>query len=659
MTKMLIDIDNIEIPSLPEIKEQTTISITKILSDENLTIESILNYPTLLDELSSKNEELLKFFQKDKIKLLIDYIIKEPEEDNFEKGHKYPFLCCQIFKQNIDEILIQFFNNDDNFELLDYLLSFLPNKKEDIKKLNSILCGYFSSVIESLLIFNPKEFLLYIYSKRKDVLNIMSQFYNESILDILSKILYYENYFIKNDKLKLDDKSKNEFNKKRYDILIDIFKNIKMDMDNEELKAIFFFINKFFSNSNIDKLKDTFKKVIDNRYAMKNLIYNALYNTDLINYLDNDFNKIENKRKNFIIIIDIIIFLLKNIKFIKIDIPSCNSINDKKANIKHTKISQEIFNILERLIKVNFNKSNSKEKKILTSFNDYSFIPLGEYKIKIITFISHLIPYFSKIGKYFDEIIIKTNFFKFGFEYIFEYEWNNLYQEEFLNLMKMLLIYPSQHELLINHLFQDIKLFELIKNNFINNDNNKFNFNNNISSPISRGYKAFLINLCYKLNTSFGESPIGQNINGSFEFRHNDNNNKGIFGNFNLENNIYLDTNNPFHTNDNFENIVNDNLIDDEYMNKYLEKNLIEEWNIFYKNNILSLIKQYANKDWPKKNERNIYDFLFEEIDDNNINNNDFVEKIKSDEKNILDTIKENENNSINEKVILKKEEIE
>ena len=302
MTKMLIDIDNIEIPSLPEIKEQTTISITKILSDENLTIESILNYPTLLDELSSKNEELLKFFQKDKIKLLIDYIIKEPEEDNFEKGHKYPFLCCQIFKQNIDEILIQFFNNDDNFELLDYLLSFLPNKKEDIKKLNSILCEYFSSVIESLLIFNPKEFLLYIYSKRKDVLNIMSQFYNESILDILSKILYYENYFIKNDKLKLDDKSKNEFNKKRYDILIDIFKNIKMDMDNEELKAIYFFINKFFSNSNIDKLKDIFKKVIDNRYAMKNLIYNALYNTDLINYLDNDFNKIENKRKNFIII---------------------------------------------------------------------------------------------------------------------------------------------------------------------------------------------------------------------------------------------------------------------------------------------------------------------------------------------------------------------
>ena len=94
-------------------------------------------------------------------------------------------------------------------------------------------------------------------------------------------------------------------------------------------------------------------------------------------------------------------------------------------------------------------------------------------------------------------------------------------------------------------------------------------------------------------------------------------------------------------------------------MNKYLEKNLIEEWNIFYKNNILSLIKQYANKDWPKKNERNIYDFLFEEIDDNNINNNDFVEKIKSDEKNILDTIKENENNSINEKEILKKEEIE
>ena len=166
--------DNIEIPSDPIIEEKPKIPLSQILSDANTTIENILNYPTILDEFNSKNEELLKYFQKDKIKILIDFIIKEPEEDNFEKGHKFPFLCCELFKSGNDELLNQFFFEDnnkenENFELLDYLLSFLLNKNESKKKLNNILCGYFSSVIESLLNYNPNSFLEYIYLKRKDV----------------------------------------------------------------------------------------------------------------------------------------------------------------------------------------------------------------------------------------------------------------------------------------------------------------------------------------------------------------------------------------------------------------------------------------------------------------------------------------------------------
>ena len=462
---MQLNVDNIEIPSVPKIEEKPTIPISQILSDSNTTIENILNYPTILDEINSKNEELLKYFQKDKIKILIDFIIKEQEEDNFEKGHKFPFLCCEIFKSGKDELLNKFFVNDnnkenENFELLDYLFSFLQNKNESKKKLNNILCGYFSSVIESLLNYNPNSFLEYIYLKRKDVLNIMAHCYDDSIMDLLSQLLFIENFYKNNDKNKLSETNKNEFNKIRYDILIDIFKNIKIDMDNEELNSIYCFITKFFS---------------------------TIYNSDLINYLDNDLLKIENKRKNFIIIIDIIIFLLKTIKYLSLEIPSCSSSNDKKSNIKHTKISQEIFNILERLIKVNFIKRNSKDSKILSSFDEYSFIPLGEYKIKIIELISSLIPYFSKVAKYFDEIIIKTDFFKTAFEYLFEYEWNNLYQEQFLNLIKVLLIHSPEHEFLINHLIKDIKLFDIIKEHIIDSENNKFKFNNEISTPISRG----------------------------------------------------------------------------------------------------------------------------------------------------------------------------
>ena len=643
---MQLNIDNIEIPSEPIIQEKPTIPISQILSNENITIENILNYPTILDEFNSKNEELLKYFQKDKIKILIDFIIKEPEEDNFEKGHKFPFLCCEIFKSGNVEILNQFFvdeNNkeNENFELLDYLLSFLPNKNEHKKELNNILSGYFSSVIESLLNYNPNSFLEYIYLKRKDVLNIMAHCYDDSIMNLLSQLLFIENYYKNNDKNKLSETNKNEFNKIRNDILIDIFKNIKINMDNEDLNSIYCFITKFFSNTNIDLLKETFKKVITNRFAMKNLIYNTLYNTDLINYLDNDFIKVENKRKNFIIIIDIIIFLLKTIKYLQLEMPSCNSINDKKANIKHTKISQEIFNILEKLIKVNFIKINFKENKILSSFNEFSFIPLGEYKIKIIELISCLIPYFSKIAKYFDEIIIKTDFFKTAFEYLFEHEWNNLYQEQFLNLIKVLLIYSPEHELLINYLIKDIKVFDLIKDHIINSENDKFKFNNEISTPITRGFKAFLINLSYKLNIAMGGVPIGQNLNGSFEFRHN----KSTLGDNKLTFNFGNDINININLNEKMDNPNNKfyEILNNECMEKYAT----EEWNIFYENNILGLINQYANKEWRIKKEGNMLDFHSEEKKDDNQNNNNtqqFIEKINSEENNIINNIIEEEN---------------
>ena len=344
------------------------------------------------------------------------------------------------------------------------------------------------------------------------------------------------------------------------------------------------------------------------------------------------------------IIIDIINFLLKNISILKLEFPSSNSNADIKANIKHTKISQEIINILERLIKVNFNKKNNKGNKILSSFNGFYFLPLGEYKIKIVELISNLIPYFSKSSKLFDQILIKTNFFKYGFDFIFEYEWNNLYQEEFLNLIKNIFLYSSQHELLIEHLFKDIKILELIKNNLIISDNNKFKFNNDISTEISRGYKAFLINLSYKINIFMGDPPIGNNLNGSFEFRYNKNISNEKQNYFNIANDINIYINSDGINNKNIDDKENYNLISEEINNKNKEKYSNEDWDNFYKNNILYLIKQYCDKNWPIKKEENIFDFLFQENDESNNtindNNNNF-EIINNDKNNLLDNIKE------------------
>ena len=559
-------------------------SINKLLSDKNTTLEKILKEEDLLYELEAHNEKLIKFFDKDKIKRLLDYIIKEPEVDennmdnieNKDKGYKFPFISSQIFDLKKQELYKYFFmtnkeikeeeNNDKNnlinkdnkeeenkdldkeqivddkekennknetgskddeekvqtdsgenrIELLDYLFAFLPKEYKEEKKLNYVLCGYFSSLISNMLEVNPMVLIKYIYNIRKDIFNLMiTHSYRKSIIEALSKILQLEKYY-KDFSSKSNEKIKNDMNDTRIEVLKNIISSINIDMDNEKLNSIYFFIIGLFDSSNINDMKDIFKKFIDNKNIMKALITKPLNNIDLI---INNNNNVHNKRNNFMIIIDIIIYLLKIIKILKIKLPESASLTS--STIRHTKFSSEILDILPKLIKNNFNKKNDKDKKILQCFNEYELSPLGEYKIKIVELISYLFPYCKKLSKFFDKILINTDFFKNGFTYIFEYEWNNLYQESFLFLLKTSLDESEFHDQLFNYLFNKLKIVEIIKSHVNNEDKFKFR-NNEISSDISHGYTSFLISLCYKINTVIGGTPLGLNSNpaneGSFEF---------------------------------------------------------------------------------------------------------------------------------------------
>ena len=787
-------------------------SIQKILSDKNKTLEDLLREEDLLHELNSKNEELFKYFDKEKIKKLIDYIIKEPEidenapetQENKDKGYKFPFVCYQIFGLELEELLKYFFmtnkqiekelknenkenvenkkednnkevekkenesnennnnkdkskkeesenNNEDKdkkdlknkqnelidnkedkkdiekqkkdeikdnekeknkeekeiieekkivkkenkdeekekieenkdiddnkdvknkedsnekkveknqsekkenieenkehnkeenkeenkeknkeekkeenkeknkeenkeenkslenrIELIDYLFTFLSKDYKEGNKLNYVLCGYFSSLITNLLNVNPTVFLKYIYKERKDIFKLMtSHFYRKSISNALSKILYFENYFSE-DTVELDEETKKDMNNTRDEVLLDIFSSININMDNERLNSIYFFITELFETSTINETKEIFKNMIDNKNIIKALIYKPLANLDLT------INFNENRRENFIIIIDIIIFFLINIKKAKLDIPTCTS-SDSKSSIKHTAISSELFIILPKLIKNNFNKKNHIEKKILQSFDECQLSPLGEFKIKIVDLIYHLIPYFKKVSKFFDDILIKSEFFKHGFDFLFQYEWNNLYQETFLSLLKTLLDYSEYHDLIFNYLFNQLKIIEIIKSH--SHKENKFKFINkgkdsegkDISKDISRGYISFLVSLCYKINTVIGGDPLGVNANpsteGSFEFIpkvNEDNDNNDFFCNIDDKN----------ENSDKKENKEEDEIkkgVPIESMKKYLN----DDWALFFNENISNIIKQYCDKNWPpKEKDMEIFDFLFQE----------------------------------------------
>jgi hypothetical protein len=56
------------------------------------------------------NEKLLKYFDHDKLKVLIDFITTMPPEDADQKvGHKYPFTSSEIFQTELNTIFEKFF----------------------------------------------------------------------------------------------------------------------------------------------------------------------------------------------------------------------------------------------------------------------------------------------------------------------------------------------------------------------------------------------------------------------------------------------------------------------------------------------------------------------------------------------------------------------
>ena len=88
------------------------------------SLEDLLTLEGITEELQNKNKKLINFLTKEKIKQMLDYIIKEPKEDDYNKGHKFPFVCSKLF--NIEEKNIMNFFHMTDKELIEEKNKFEP-----------------------------------------------------------------------------------------------------------------------------------------------------------------------------------------------------------------------------------------------------------------------------------------------------------------------------------------------------------------------------------------------------------------------------------------------------------------------------------------------------------------------------------------------------
>ena len=89
----------------------------KISENNKIPLEEILSDDTLIDEIQTQNKIVLKYLSKDKIKQMIDYIIKEPPNDSsHDKGYKFPWVCSQIFNLGDANIMKYFLKTNKELE---------------------------------------------------------------------------------------------------------------------------------------------------------------------------------------------------------------------------------------------------------------------------------------------------------------------------------------------------------------------------------------------------------------------------------------------------------------------------------------------------------------------------------------------------------------
>ena len=459
------------------------------------------------------------------------------------------------------------YKNSQNNEYLDLLLNFVMTDKPE---LNYVLSGYFANVMLKLLNSYPYKIIKYLYTQRRDALKKIIFHSNQKAFSILSsKLLGIESY------IKLPPDTNQEMN-------IFIVENIPYR--NTLIKEIFSSINLdgLIIESAPDKQRYgidiegifslIFGLIEENTLMAKDLIENNCFNPHLFDILDTDLYSDLDNNKNFDTRYNIYcLFVNLTSKFIKI-------INTKDPEILPKNFDfQSLFKPKEELsfndnIIISFGKilkNNFLPKKI----NNISYEGLGSLNLYIFDLVKNMFLFMNALPNQFDSLLIRNNFCKRSVEYLFKYQWNNLYHNKFVDFFNLYLENAEKHNELTDYYFNNIKLPNLLTDYLEEKSEEDIYYKFKSGNKIKSGIYPHIIDLMYKIQAYsdleiFDEKEKSQlNIinYGEFEFSKDEKSNKSLLK-LKISNDI--------------KNILSSN----------------EKWKEVFKNIVIPIIRKYEGK---------------------------------------------------------------
>ncbi len=518
------------------------------LEKKELTIEDILDEEEIIQDLNINPEsKFLPFFTNEVMIKLIDYSLKMPTEDDPKKGHKFPFNATEIICSHNFVITDKFFENEKKDDKMDIEKEEIKNeeekkeenKKEEEKKLNDdkmeiddksnnnnekneenkinlldyffdflqsestvdnyVLIGYFNKILNHFLQNRTHQILTYIYSENgtKIIDGLIKHLNRKLIGECLKSLLTFNDDEIKDVE---------EINKKKTEFIEKILQDLNETKDNDKFYYICDALTSCFSK------KDFFFMFMSKKNLaalLFSILYKNLNNEMRLRTLFNLMIKINEKILTSFdklvtpnLVAQNQIFVLTNLN---------NDDDEKQISEETLKVALDI--IFQTFIEsefIFFQDLNYFYPNFVfeTTYQDMQKI-LGYKKYLQIeyfrTIIDILVNSYSKkisVDKIEEiiKILGKVNIFYMLHFIFFEFEFNNLYQTIYLQLMEIILN-ENTPENLINIVFKENQNKDYIKV-LINNTLNKIKFKYYSGREANSCYLASFIKLSYDIYNS-------------------------------------------------------------------------------------------------------------------------------------------------------------
>ena len=386
----------------------------------------------------------------------------------------------------------------------------------------------------------PNKIIFYLYLTREDALKkIASHSYQTSLSLVFSKMLKLETLLstmlndVKKEPSKYDITSLvkqlqacNSFRNELISLLINSlnlegFKDEKGKIiEDADLESIFSALNDL-----------VIEKLIAEHITKNRIIYNHIFEILGSKVFTKEVDN-KNKQRIYKLFIILLTKLFAGINITK----GTDLLKDfdpkfiEKPNNSLTFFEQFLY-IFSNSIIYNYNDNSSINK-------EYG---LGIHNIYILDLIIEAFQIMKQKPILFGDILIKTKFIEKSINYFFKYQLNNIYQLKFIKLMKLYLGNISECDMITDHLFNEIKLQDVLANYILqegpnknnNNDENKISdiFNDNkfhykSGRTILSCTYPHIVGLMYKMQTIGGLETFDENkkkdlkiINlGEFEF---------------------------------------------------------------------------------------------------------------------------------------------